>query len=114
MSDEGCETMQQELMDLGVWLPGSRNSAPCAASSGRWRSIVIEELGGIGANEQAYGPVDNHLCPVEVVAQLIEVDFFPDQRTDQSTDLGAQDVDEGAAFPQVDELGASSHRFELR
>src|SRR3712207_275804 len=71
---------------------------------GRRAFTVFEELGGIGAGEQVYYPVGEHPCPVEVVAELVEVNTLPDQRADPTTGLCAKDVDEGAVFPQVDEL----------
>src|SRR3712207_941347 len=65
---------------------------------------VFEELGGVGAAEQVDRPVGEYLRPVEVVAELVEIDALPDERTNPTASLCAQDVDEGTAFPKIHEL----------
>lgn len=54
---------------------------------------VLEQLGGVGAGEQVYGPVGHDPRPVEVLAELLEVDALPDQRPDEPGELHAHDVD---------------------
>src|SRR5215207_11469483 len=70
-------------------------------SGRRW---VFVELGSTGPGEAVDGPVSEHLNPVEVIAQLLEVDEPPDSLPNDPAELYAQDVGQGARASQVDEL----------
>src|SRR5215212_1570866 len=73
---------------------------------------VFDEFGGVGAGEQVDSPVGEHVSPVEIVAQLVEVDALPDERADPATEVYSQDVDERASFSQIHQLayGAVAER----
>ena len=60
--------IEEDIAPLHVALP----------SCSRRALSVFEELGGVGTGEQVDHPVGEHLRPVEVVAELIEVNAFPD------------------------------------
>src|SRR5215211_8152322 len=64
----------------------------------------FEEFGGVWAAEQVDSPVGEYMCPVEVVAQLVQVNPLPDERPEQTTQLYPQDVDEGATLPEIHQL----------
>jgi len=68
------------------------------------RILVLEKLRGVGTDEKVNGPVEEHLRPVEVVAQLVEVDPLPDKSAQKTTEPHTQDIDQGAFGPQVNEL----------
>ena len=53
----------------------------------------FEEFGGVWAAEQVDSPVGEYVCPVEVVAQLVQVNPLPDERSEQTTELYSKDVD---------------------
>ena len=65
---------------------------------------VLEQFGGIRAAEQVDGPVGENVRPVEVVAEFVEVDYFPDVASEQTGQVYSQDVDEGATLPKVHTL----------
>src|SRR5918998_62021 len=82
---------------------------------------VLEDLGGVGPEEEVRDPVEEHLDPVEVVAQLVEVHTSPDEGSEQAAEPHAQDVDQRAALPEVHELtqrtvaeGLRLSAFDLR
>jgi hypothetical protein len=65
---------------------------------------VFEEFGSVWAAEQVDGPVGEHVRPVEVVAELVQVDSLPDERAEQTTELHSQDIYEGATLPEIHQL----------
>src|SRR5215218_510434 len=65
---------------------------------------VFEEFGGVWAAEEVDGPVGEYVRPVEVIAELVQVNPLPDERPDQTTELYSQDVDEGAALSEIHQL----------
>ena len=40
---------------------------------------VLHNLGGVGSGEEVNRPVHEHPRPVQIVAQFVEVDTFPDE-----------------------------------
>src|SRR5215217_9256801 len=86
---------------MAMSFTSTRASRP-ACRSGRGRVFV--ELGSTGPGEAVDGPVGEHLCPVEVIAQLLEVDEPPDGLPHDPAELHAQDVGQGARASQVNEL----------
>ena len=73
---------------------------------------VFEEFGGVWAAEEVDGPVGEYVRPVEVVAELVQINSLPDERPEQTTELYSQDVDEGATLPEIHQLayGAVTER----
>src|SRR5947209_1986569 len=64
--------------------PGERRSDYFTLAS------FFENLRGVGTGEKIDGPVEEHPGPVEIVAQLVEVDPFPDKGAQETTELHAQ------------------------
>src|SRR4051812_44347097 len=65
---------------------------------------VFEQLRSVGANEEAQNPIEEHPGPVEVVAELVEINRLPDGGPKQASEPHAQDVHECALGPEVYEL----------
>jgi hypothetical protein len=66
--------------------------------------VFFVQLRGVGAGEKVHDPVNQHARPVQVVAELVEVDHPPDKSPEPAREPHTHDIREGACGAEVDEL----------
>src|SRR5687767_6597735 len=77
------------------WFAGTLSTQPTS---------VLQDLGGVRSGEEIYGPVGKHPRPIQVVAQFVEVDSFPDEGSEETADSHPENVAQGTGGSQIHEL----------